>query len=166
MVKENPIVRELKRIARSNNNLLKAGDVIQVARMERSPLHPYFEWDDSIAGQKYRLEQARELIRINISFIKGVETQARTFISLSTDRRASGGGYREMEYVLDNPTWRETMVKDALIDLENFERRYKALAELTNLLEEIKTTRLILTQTKGMKSKKRHDISLPTISSA
>ena len=37
--------------------------VIEVAADTESPLHGCFEWDDSVAGQKWRLEQARELIR-------------------------------------------------------------------------------------------------------
>jgi hypothetical protein len=36
--------------------------VVQDARKKSSPLHSYFEWDDSIAGQRYRLVQAEELI--------------------------------------------------------------------------------------------------------
>ena len=42
---------------------LTASQVLEVARSPDSPLHPYFEWDDSIAAEQWRLEQARELIR-------------------------------------------------------------------------------------------------------
>jgi len=37
--------------------------VLADAEDETSPLHSYFEWDDSIAGVKFRIEQARTLIR-------------------------------------------------------------------------------------------------------
>jgi hypothetical protein len=36
--------------------------VVEAARAETSPLHGFFEWDDNIAGEKYRLGQARDLI--------------------------------------------------------------------------------------------------------
>jgi len=42
---------------------LRPRDVIEDARPEDSPMHSYFEWDDGIAGNKYRIQQARELIR-------------------------------------------------------------------------------------------------------
>jgi hypothetical protein len=38
--------------------------VLEAATAEDHPLHARFEWDDTIAGHKYRLTQARELIRV------------------------------------------------------------------------------------------------------
>lgn len=37
--------------------------VVKDATSPKSPLHDYFEWDDDIAAHKFRLEQARTLIR-------------------------------------------------------------------------------------------------------
>lgn len=37
--------------------------VLQDAEDETSPLHGYFEWDDSVAGHAYRIDQARTLRR-------------------------------------------------------------------------------------------------------
>ncbi len=42
---------------------LSPEDVLRSAASTNSPLHDYFEWDDSAAAQKHRLEQARQLIR-------------------------------------------------------------------------------------------------------
>lgn len=38
-------------------------DVVEAARDEDSPLHAFFEWDDSLAAEAHRVEQARRLIR-------------------------------------------------------------------------------------------------------
>jgi len=38
-------------------------EVVTLAEPEESLLHKYFEWDDSIAAVKYRLEQAQSMIR-------------------------------------------------------------------------------------------------------
>lgn len=38
--------------------------VVEDARDPESPLHDEFEWDDSVAAEKYRLEQARRLLRV------------------------------------------------------------------------------------------------------
>ena len=53
---------ELERI-RSLTGGLKPKDVVKKARPKRSPIHKAFEWDDDVAGEKYRVHQARNLIR-------------------------------------------------------------------------------------------------------
>ena len=37
--------------------------VVDESRPEDAPLHPAFEWDDSLAGERYRHIQARDLIK-------------------------------------------------------------------------------------------------------
>jgi len=37
--------------------------LVQIATPEEHPLHPRFEWEDSVAGPLYRLEQAARIIR-------------------------------------------------------------------------------------------------------
>lgn len=37
-------------------------EVLEKARDENSELHKCFEWDNDIAAEKYRLEQARKII--------------------------------------------------------------------------------------------------------
>jgi len=38
-------------------------DVVDAARPKKAPLHPAFEWDNSVAAEQYRVHQARNLIR-------------------------------------------------------------------------------------------------------
>lgn len=45
------------------NGQLTAPLVVDSARPEEAPLHPIFEWDDSKAGELYRHDQARNVIR-------------------------------------------------------------------------------------------------------
>lgn len=42
---------------------LDPADVVEAARDPASPLHGYFEWDDTEAARQHRLGQARQLIR-------------------------------------------------------------------------------------------------------
>jgi hypothetical protein len=49
---------------RAEHGRLTPHAVLEAATAEDHPLHARFEWDDSIAGHKYRLTQARELIRV------------------------------------------------------------------------------------------------------
>lgn len=40
-----------------------AKQLLELARPKKSPLHALFDWDDSNAGEKYRLQQAGTFIR-------------------------------------------------------------------------------------------------------
>jgi hypothetical protein len=42
---------------------LSPTDVLAEAAATDSPLHEFFEWNDTVAGEMYRLDQARTLIR-------------------------------------------------------------------------------------------------------
>jgi hypothetical protein len=54
--------KELERIERLYGRL-DAGEVVDEARAKDAPLHPAFEWSDSVAGERYRRIQASSLIR-------------------------------------------------------------------------------------------------------
>ena len=53
---------ELQRI-RSLTGKLLPQSVVEEARPKDAPLHPAFEWNNKAAGEKYRVFQARNLIR-------------------------------------------------------------------------------------------------------
>ena len=36
--------------------------ILEYARNENSELHKCFEWDDTVAAEKYRLQQARNIV--------------------------------------------------------------------------------------------------------
>ena len=56
------IVQQLTNIHQRDGGLTPPV-VVAEARPEEAPLHSCFEWDDPIAGEQYRLMQARTLIR-------------------------------------------------------------------------------------------------------
>jgi hypothetical protein len=57
------VAEELERIRIENGQQLRTKDVVVQASAEDSPLHPCFTWDDTAAAHKYRMHEARELIR-------------------------------------------------------------------------------------------------------
>ena len=56
--------------------------VLADASAKRSPLHAYFEWDDTEAAQKYRLAQAGHLIRSVVVTFEEVEPPSERQVSL------------------------------------------------------------------------------------
>ena len=53
----------LEKIRAHNSGTLRPDDVVADAKSDKSPLHAFFEWDDSAAAHQFRLDQARTLIR-------------------------------------------------------------------------------------------------------
>lgn len=63
LIKDKEIVaKRLAEIAGRNNGSLTPDLVVKDAEDTSSPLHELFEWDDGVAGHKYRIEQARQVI--------------------------------------------------------------------------------------------------------
>lgn len=55
------ILARLKKLTKRGS--LTTETVLDDAKNPTSPLHNQFEWDNAVAGQRYRVEQARKLIR-------------------------------------------------------------------------------------------------------
>ncbi len=131
------IREELDRIASENGGILMPAAVVDAARPASSPLHSKFEWDDSAAAEQYRLQQARQLIRITVNVIGGRTDEEKLWVSLTPDR-AKGGGYRGIVSVMSDSNLRNQLLEDALADAENFQQKYRHLSELSDVFAAMK----------------------------
>ena len=122
--------------------------VLARGRDPASPLHSLFDWDDSQAAEKFRLLQARGLIRrVKVSVIRAsteakVVTVAavREFVSNQSERasrRNPEGGYASIVDVLNEPDRRADMLATARAELAALRRKYEALNELAIVWIEI-----------------------------
>jgi len=145
MTKENIIAAELRRIANDNDGILKPEAVVEAARPKGSPLHTQFDWNNTEAAEKWRIHQARNLIRVTVEWLnipgKSEPVEIRPFVSLTTDRKNEGGGYRETLVVLRHKESREQLLADALAELQAIEQKYAALRELAEVFAATKRVR-------------------------
>ena len=74
---EPSVLDELERIAKANGGVLRAEDVVESARNERSPLHASFTWDNDEAAERWRLHQARNLIWVSVQYLNVGESAMR-----------------------------------------------------------------------------------------
>lgn len=117
--------------------------IVQDAKREDSPLHDYFEWDDQVAAQEYRVEQARYLIRhINVVVKKpnGEEEEVRAFHSvtakvISPAVNEKGVNFVSLQSALSDEEWRQEIVGKAFKELESWRRRYATYKELAKAVE-------------------------------
>lgn len=134
-------IEALKRIAARDGGLLRPQAVVDAARDEDSPLHGAFEWDDGIAAEKYRLDQAQRLIR---SFRVTVEDGGRNwsvpvFTGISSDRTGGRGEnpYRLSSEVAQSPDLLRIAEADALRQLNELKERYSHLRRFSRIWEAI-----------------------------
>jgi hypothetical protein len=138
-----PIVAELKRIAQDQDGILDPQYIVDSARDPESPLHSRFDWEDSSAAEKWRLHQARNLIRVTVSYLPQVHCEpTRVFVSLTTDRK--DGGYRQTVDVLHDSNMRRQLLTDALDELRRLQRKYSLLKELAGVFEAARQVELRL----------------------
>lgn len=135
-------VTALQELYKKNDGLLRPTDIVEAARPEESPLHKHFEWDDSVAAERYRIEQARKILQtvhVKILAPNGKEHVSQVFVSLSTDRKY--GGYRAMVDVLSNEDMRNQMIRDAIADMQMFTQRYETLSDLAKVFSAMRKAR-------------------------
>lgn len=131
------IVAELTRLAARRGGELHPADVVRAARPETSVLHSHFDWDDSTAAEKYRLWQARRLIRVVVDYTKladGTTASHRVFVSLTPDRE-NDSGYRVTVDVMNDPAQRAQLLADARADMRRFTAKYRQLTELAAVFD-------------------------------
>ncbi len=138
MVKNPEVIAELERIAKANRGELRVQDVVEAARPAASPLHSWFDWDDSEAAHRWRLQQARQLLRVTVAYIGDNEDAipVRVFVSISTDRyNGKGGGYRVTTAVLSDAERRQQLLDDAMAEMKRFRAKYAELKELAEVFD-------------------------------
>lgn len=127
---------ELGIIAREHGGILQAEQVVKWAEAHPgSQLYQQLEWDNVAAGHAYRVWQARRIIgRVKIR-LEGLERpiESRCYVSLLQDRTQPSGGYRTAVAVLGDREMKQALLRQALAELEAWERKYKELEELAEV---------------------------------
>lgn len=109
---------------------LTPANVLRAARATSSPLHSHFEWDDGAAAEKYRLSQARALIRIvKEPYVRpnGETDTVRFFHSVpeQTGERA----YSPLDEIIQDPIASEVLLRKANREWRALYKRYAHLRE-------------------------------------
>ena len=139
----------LWKMREENGDVLTPIQIVDKAKPKASPIHECFEWNDEIAGDKYRLWQARYLIgRIEIIVVSdGEEDQIRAFHNISVqDGEEHERGYVTLKDIRENEDYLEIVLAGALDEIKSWQRRYsqykrlKVFKPLKPLFKTIKQT--------------------------
>jgi len=132
-LKAQAVGEELERIRNGNNGKLRNADVIAAAKSNASPLYRYFDWDDTTAAAKWRLEQAGLLIRsveVCVEISKGKSRDLRAFVSVTRDGDRS---YTSISHAMSDADLREQVLADALRELQSWREKYASLSEFAKV---------------------------------
>ena len=110
-------------------------NVLEKARNKKTELHKCFEWDDSVAGEKYRLIQARQIIQHFVIVPPDDEEDTPKVRSYQITTECTK--YEPTRMFLQNPDEYKELLKRAKAELAAFRQRYKMLSELENIFAEI-----------------------------
>ena len=136
--------KHLLKIQKHNGGSLSPSAVVDAARPEEHPLHDRFEWDDSKAGEAYRIEQARRMIRAVVTVVNngGAEIKTRAFVSLSTIK-GTEEPYVSITAVTSSKDLMEVLLADARRDAESFAAKYTILQKCRPVVAAMRRAKLI-----------------------
>lgn len=133
---------------------IKPASVVEDAKPEDALLHPAFEWDDTAAAEKYRLEQARGIIG-NIVVVQEraeespIITRAvvntRPVAEVGTVQKTDGGNvytaarYQMIQTAMQSPLDAKTVIQNAKLELHHFMAKYRHITQFKRLFAEIES---------------------------
>lgn len=110
-------------------------NVVDYARDSSTELHKCFEWNDSVAAEKYRFEQAKLVIRsIVITNAPDAEEDVKIrALQITSETNV----YEPTRVILNKPDEYKALLERAKLELQAFKKRYKMLSELEEIFNEI-----------------------------
>lgn len=140
------INKHIRALYDEHHGALTAKIVLEAATPETHPLHSHFEWDDTIAARKHRLDQARRLIRscrVTFKDTAGQERVVREFHSVvvrNPDRSARSAlgpetirVYRATEDVAKDAASAEVLSRQFKLEWATFRARWETFDEFRKL---------------------------------
>ena len=116
--------------------------IVEAASDPEHPLHSRFDWDDTSAGHKYRLEQAGTLLRV-VPLPKSPSQphDLRAFVAVK-GKDSHRADYIPTETAMADDFTRRLVLADMEREWKSLKRRYQHMAEfaqlvLTDIQEEV-----------------------------
>lgn len=131
----------LEKLTEENDGILTPQIIVNDARPVDSELHPAFEWNDNVAAEKYREDQARYLVRQIVVVSEEVDNKQpiRAFVSVA--KEDAGNVYIPIQVAMENSQTREQVLRKAWLELQSWHNRYYDLMEFSKLFSAIETVK-------------------------
>ena len=126
----------------ATHGMLSAQGLVDASRPEDAPMHKDFEWNNEIAGEQWRKQQAR----VYIGGIIYTPTQSqgeptRMFVKLKTD----GEQYTTLETVLRSQDSMNELREQAAKELAQFRNKYNTILKMAGAIADVDALQMKLT---------------------
>jgi hypothetical protein len=127
---------------------LTAENILRKASKKSSSLYEFFDWDNSSAGEKWRLSQARNLINEIKIIVEDKEMYAfenvRVIVEEPKNITSNISKFGNREYmpiieIMNNEDYRTQLIQRALSEANYWKERHKELKELGSIFISIET---------------------------
>lgn len=108
--------------------------ILEKARDTSTELHKCFEWDDTAAAEKYRLQQARQIV-CHLVIRETIQENKPPIRFLYKPDGATG--YQATRMIVQNQDSYQNLLKSAMRDLESLRKKYHSLTELESVFDAI-----------------------------
>lgn len=110
--------------------------LLAVSRPEAAPCHNLYTWDDTLAGEKWRLEESRRIIRsvciVNPAIPQAEQIIRRAFVNIvpcDTETRFTRQAYISFANAEKNPAYVQQLLANAKQELRLWQQKYEDLRE-------------------------------------
>ena len=108
--------------------------VLDEARDEEHPLHSRFDWDDTTAAEKWRLNQAHELIQsVKVSYRDG-HGKSQEIRQFHAVRREQEFVYEPLDEIAKDDIGSQILLRDMERDWKALKRRYQHVSAFFDLV--------------------------------
>ena len=133
--------------------------VLLAAKNPNHVLHPHFEWDNTVGGERYRRWQARKLIRrVTIETPTGQKTPKYVSIKTGPSRQ-----YEELKVVVQDQDKYEAALLDMARRLGDLEDRLEGLIEMGEATTRSETAQTLRDRVTRLRNQFEKAAELPRI---
>lgn len=122
---------ELDRIYEKHGKVT-AKNIVDESRDTNAALHQCFEWRDDVAAEKYREEQARDLIRCLVTVEKSIEDEEPIIVRAYVKTTEK---YEPISVALKSEDKYAVLIQDVLNDIFWFKRKYSNFTKLKGVFD-------------------------------
>ena len=127
----NEVGKELEKLGDD----LTPKNIVNLARNENSVLHEMFEWDDTVAAEQYRKQQANLIIQnLKITVIADDNTERKVKAFVTVKRNTV---FEPIEKVVKDVDKYSLLLDKAYKELNGIKIKYRELQEIQDLLSDI-----------------------------
>lgn len=108
--------------------------VLERARRDGHPLHDRFEWDDTVAGEAFRRQQAHDLIQSVRVVYRTATDEERSVRAFQAVRSEEGHVYHPAAVVAADPFLSKLVLADMEREWRTLKARYDQFAEFWQLV--------------------------------